>query len=243
MSRAFSDTLTVAWMEWLRMKTILWIVTFILLLWPLSMLFFARHLVPEGIDVGPRLIAGSIVFTLGLSTVNNTAQTVVFSRFANQLKLLVASPVHPYAWAAGMLSVRVLQAMVFSLVLLLLAPVFGINIHLSLWFLPVALLTALSMVGMGLVIGTWSPNQMVGNQLSQMIGILVVIVSRIYFPVSRLPDWIEPVARLSPYTYAANVLDAILSGRGGFYGDLTILAAITLGGLALGLAGMRWREV
>jgi ABC-type multidrug transport system permease subunit len=243
MPKALSDTLTVAWMEWLRMKTIFWIVSIILLLWPLSMLFFARHLVPEGVEVGPRLIAGSIVFTLGLSTVNNTAQNVVFSRFANQLKIMVASPVHPYAWAAGSLLIRVLQAMAFSLVLLLFAPVFGIDIQLSLWFLPVALLTALSMVGLGLVIGTWSPNQMIGNQLSQVIGILIVIVSPIYFSVSRLPDWLEPIARLSPYTYAANALDAILSGRGGFYGDLAVLAAITAAGLVIGLAGMRWREV
>jgi hypothetical protein len=41
---------------------------------------------------------------------------------------------------------------------------------------------------------------------------------------------------------AANALDALLSGRSGFYNDLAVLAMITAAGLAIGLAGMRWRE-
>ncbi len=68
------------------------------------------------------------------------------------------------------------------------------------------------------------------------------MISPIYYPVSRLPDWLEPIARLSPYTYAANALDAILSGRGGFGDDVAILAAITAVSMTIGLAGMRWRE-
>jgi hypothetical protein len=49
-------------------------------------------------------------------------------------------------------------------------------------------------------------------------------------------------AHLSPYTYAANALDAILSGRSDFSRGIAILAGITAVGVAVGAAGMRWRE-
>jgi hypothetical protein len=51
------------------------------------------------------------------------------------------------------------------------------------------------------------------------------------------------LARLSPYTYAADALDGILSGRGGFLDEAAILAGITVATLVIGITGMRWREV
>jgi ABC-type multidrug transport system permease subunit len=242
MPKPINDALAIAWLEWLRYRAVLYVLTFILLLWPLAMLFLVRHIFPEDVAVGPRLIAGSIVFVLGLNSVNNTANTLVFWRFSYRLKLLISSPVHPASFAAGFLTVPVIHALLTASAVLLFAPLFGISIQLSPWFVPAALLTACSMVGLALVIGTWAPTRILGGQISQIACILLVMVSPIYYPVSRLPDWLQPVAQLSPFTHAANVFDDVLSGKGGFYGELTILAAITVVGLTLGLAGMRWRE-
>jgi ABC-2 type transport system permease protein len=242
MRKGLNDALAVAWLEWLRVRGYLWVFVPILLLWPLTMLFVMSHVLPPDATLTPRLIAGSIVFAVGLNAVNNTGQTLVFWRFSNRLKLLIASPMHQASFVGGFLIVPVLHGLFVSSVLLLLAPLFGIEIHISAWFWPVAALTAFSMVGLALLIGTWSPSQTVGNQLSQISGVLVVLVSPIYYPISRLPDWLEPIANLSPYTHAASALDSILSGRNDFYGELGILLAITAIGLTLGLLGMRWRE-
>jgi ABC-2 type transport system permease protein len=135
------------------------------------------------------------------------------------------------------------RAVIGACLLLFFAPVFGIKIHLSGWFLPVTALTAISLSGLALVISTWSPTWQVGNLLGSVVGVFVVLMSPIYFPVSRLPDWLEPFARLSPYTYAAEALDSILSGRTGFFDEMAVLAAITVTSLCVGIAGMRWREV
>ena len=119
---------------------------------------------------------------------------------------------------------------------------FGIGVQLSLWLLPVTVLTAVSLAGITRVIGTWSPSLEVGNTMAQVAGVFIVLLSPIYFPVSRLPDWLQALANLSPYTYAANALDGILSGRGGFQGDVIVLAVLTVVCLAVGLGRMRWRE-
>jgi len=135
------------------------------------------------------------------------------------------------------------RAVLGACLLLLFAPAFGIDIHLSVWFLPVAVLTAVSLSGLALVISTRTPTWEVGNMLGSVVGIFVALMSPIYFPASRLPDWMEPLALLSPYTYAADALNSILSGQAGFFDEMAILAAITVASLCIGIAGMRWREV
>lgn len=243
MIKLVNDALLIAWLQSVRsMRPPIAFLLPVLLL-PLPMLFLARYLAPEGSDIGPRLLAGSLVFSLGLSTVNDLTASLNADRFTYRLTLIRSYPVYRLSYAAGMLLAGTARAVLGAGLLLLLAPVFGIEIRLSVWLLPVAVLTALSLSGLALVISTRAPNWQVGNTLGNVAGICVVLLSPIYFPVSRLPDWLQPVARLSPYTYAAEALTSILSGSAGFFDDVTVLAAITVVSLCLGVAGMRWREV
>jgi ABC-2 type transport system permease protein len=210
---------------------------------PLPMLFFARFIIPEGIAVGPRLLVGAMVFTTGLNAVNMLANGLISDRFTYRLALIRARPIHPFAYAAAMMLTSAGQAVVNASALLIFAPIFGIDIDFSLWFFPVIMLTAVSLTGIALIIGTWSPSWELGNRIASIAGIFIVLMSPIYFPISRLPDWLQVPAHFSPYTYAANALDAILSGRSDFGSDIAILAGITAVGVAVGAAGMRWREV
>jgi ABC-type multidrug transport system permease subunit len=237
-----SDVLVIAELQLLRTARPFWGFLIGTVMLPLPMLFFARYLLGDVGELGPRLIAGSIVFSVGLNTVRELAQILNMDRFTYRLTLIRGCPIHPFSYAGGMILAAVSQAVVNAGLVLLCAPLFGIDIALSLWFLPIVILTALSLAGIALVIGTWSPSWEVGNSMAQVVGVFIVLLSPIYFPVSRLPDWLQAAAHLSPYTYAANALAGILSGRGGFQGDAAMLAAITAAALAIGLGRMRWRE-
>lgn len=243
MSKLISDAVVVARIHFLIIQRSWAIYVVIFTLFPLAFLFFAKNLTPEGYPVGSRLITGSIVFSLGLTIVNELANTMVQERFNQHLKLIVVSPVHKVSYAAGVIASGLLRGLITCYVILLFAPLFGIHIHLSLWIIPLSILCALSLTGLALVIGTWSPNAQMGNLLANTVGILVVMFSPIYYPVSRLPELLQWPARLSPYTHAGTALDAVLSGSGGFYGEMALLAAITAVALTLGLAGMRWRDI
>lgn len=209
---------------------------------PLGFLLFAKALTPPGFDVGVRLVTGSMVFGLGLMTVNNLAQFILFERFNNEMKLVVVSPVHPLSYAAGVLTYSVLQSLATAAVILSFAPIFGIDITLSFWLVPLLLLTAVSMTGMGVVIGTWAPSAELGNMLANTFGILVIILSPVYYPIDRLSEWLQWLARLSPYTHAGEAINRVLSGQGGFGQEALVLAGITVVGLAIGVLGLRWRE-
>jgi ABC-type multidrug transport system permease subunit len=211
-------------------------------IFPLAMLFFARGVQPAGSGLDTRLIAGSMVFSLGISTVNAMAQTLLMERFNHQLQILVVAPVHRVSYALGALGFGAARGAAGALAVLLAAPLMGFDIEIGVWLLPIALLTALSMAGMSLVIGTWSPDLMAGNLLAQVCGILVVMLSPVYFSLERLPGWLQGPAQLSPYTHAADAFQGSLSG-GAPAGDVAVLALITAVSISLGIAGMRWRDV
>jgi len=215
-----------------------------IVMFPIGTLYFAKWLVPPGAQdaVGTRLMTGSLVFALGLMTVNNLSQILLNERFSQTLKLIITSPVHPLSYAAGVIAFSLVQGLITAGGVLAFAPIVDIDVHLDWWLLPALILTSLSLTGMGLVIATWSPGQEVGNVLANTAGIMVTMLSPVYFPIERLPGWLQWVARCSPYTYAGEAVDAILSDGGDFARPLAYLAAITAVGLALGAAGLRWRE-
>ena len=78
--------------------------------------------------------------------------------------------------------------------------------------------------------------------LANTVGIMVVMLSPIYYEIDRLPGWLQGPAHLSPYTHAGNAIDGVLSGGGVLYGEMGILTAISAATIALGIVGVRWCE-
>lgn len=242
MPKAVSDAALITWMEALKLRASPAAYLISVVIAPLGFLLFAKAMTPPGIDVGTRLVTGSLVFGLGLMSVNLLAQFILAERFNNEMKLIVASPVHPLSYAGGILAYSILQSLVTATIILSFAPLFDIDITLSFWLIPLVLLTAVSMTGIAVVVATWAPTLEVGGILSNIVGIFIVMLSPVYYPIERLPEWLRWIARMSPYTHAGQAIDRILSGQGGFEREMLILAGITVVGLVIGILGLRWRE-
>ncbi len=245
MLKFLSDALVVYQIQMLKTRS--WLPGYILtvLIVPIGTLYFAKALIPPGTEdaVGTRLVTGSLVFGIGLMTVNNLAQLMLFERFALMLKLMVTSPISRFSYALGVTAFSLSQGLITAGVLLALAPTLvGVDVHLDWRLIPVLVLTSLSLTGVGIIIATWCPSQEIGGMLANTFGIMVTILSPVYYPLSRLPDWLQVVVHFSPYTYAGSAVDAILSGSGGAEMDALYLAGITLVGVTAGSLGMRWRE-
>jgi len=240
----FADALVIFEIQALKIRAWGWLYVFTLVIVPIGTLLFAKALIPPGMSdqVGTRLMAGSLVFGIGIMTVNNLAQLMAMERFMNMMKLVITSPVHPLSYALGVVAFALVQGLATAAIILCFAPPLGIHVHLSLWLIPVLVLTSLSMTGMGIIIATWSPTAESSNMLANTLGIMVTLLSPVYYPIERLPQWLRWVARMSPYTHAGQAVNAILSGRGGFGQESLLLLAITAVGLTVGIRGLRWRE-
>lgn len=242
MPKAISDAALITWMEALKVRASPSAYAISVIVAPMGFLLFAKAMTPPGIDIGVRLVTGSLVFGLGLMSVNLLAQYILAERFNNEMKLIVGSPVHPLSYVGGIVVYSLGQSLVTAAIILSFAPLFGIDITLSFWLVPIVLLTAVSMTGTAIVIATWSPSLEVGGILANITGIFIVMLSPVYYPIERLPEWLRWVARFSPYTHAGEAINRILSGQGGFEREVVILAGITVVGLAVGVLGLRWRE-
>lgn len=242
MAKALSDAAVIFQLEFLKMRVWLPVYFFSIVVAPLGLLLFAKALSPPGLGAETRLVTGSLVFGLGVMTVNNLSQLIQEERFTFQQKLVITSPVHRLSYAGGVVAYAVAQAALTAVVVLSFAPAFDIDIHLSLWLVPLILLTTLSMTGIAVTIAAWSPSQMVGGMMANVIGLMVVLLSPVYYPIERLPEWLRWVARLSPYTHAGNAINDVLSGYAVPEREVLILAVITVAGMAIGVAGLRWRE-
>jgi ABC-2 type transport system permease protein len=241
-AKAINDAIVIFQIQLLKIRE--WLPGYVLsvVVAPVGFLLFAKALSPPGLGTEVRLMTGSLVFGLGIMTVNNLAQLIQEERFTFQQKLVVTSPVHRLSYASGVVAYALILAAVTAIVVLSFAPVFNIDIHLSVWLAPLVLLTALSMTGIAITIAVWSPSQVVGNMLANTIGLIVVLLSPIYYPIERLPEWLRWPARLSPYTHSGTAINDVLSGSAVPEREVLILAAITVVGIAIGVAGLRWRE-
>jgi ABC-type polysaccharide/polyol phosphate export permease len=245
MRKFLSDAAVVYQIQMLKTRS--WLPFYILsvLIVPVGTLYFAKALIPPGAEdlVGTRLVTGSLVFGIGLMTVNNLAQLMLYERFALMLKLMITAPISRVSYALGVTGFSLTQGLIAAAVLLALTPtVVGVDVHLDWRLVPVLVLTSLSLTGVGIIIATYCPSQEIGGMLANTFGIMVTILSPVYYPLSRLPEWLRVVVRFSPYTYAGSAVDAILSGRGEVGANALYLAAITLVGVTAGSLGMRWRE-
>jgi ABC-2 type transport system permease protein len=86
----------------------------------------------------------------------------------------------------------------------------------------VLLAGSLSFIGLGMVASVLPllfPER--GAQMTHVIQALLLLISGVYFPVSVLPRWMQPLTRLSPATYVLEGMrSALLDGAG----TVTLLA-------------------
>ncbi len=54
-----------------------------------------------------------------------------------------------------------------------------------------------------------------GQQVTYIVSALLLLVSGVYYPVSVLPDWMQPLATISPVTYGLEGSRAALTDGAG----------------------------
>ena len=105
---------------------------------------------------------------------------------------------------------------------------------------------SLSFIGLGIVVSVLPllfPER--GAQMTHVIQALSLLISGVYFPVSVLPEWMQPLARLSPATYVLEGMQGALldgAGTGALLGHLGRLVLIGVMAIPVGLAIFRQAE-
>lgn len=105
---------------------------------------------------------------------------------------------------------------------------------------------SVSFVGLGIwaaVLPLLYPER--GAQMTNAVAAILLLISGVYYPISSLPGWLQPIARLSPATYVIEGMRAcLLDGQATttLLPTVAVLVGIGLVVIAIGLVIFRYIE-
>jgi len=152
------------------------------------------------------LVIGAMLWGFLSLLFNEVAMAIAYERWEGTLEYTFMAPVSRLTHLLG----ESLYAVIYSLVRLFII-LFGVALFVDLdlsganWLglMVTLLVSSLAFVGLGLMAATLpvlSPER--GAEATNIFQGSLLLVSGIYYPIDVLPSWLQPLARLSPATYA-----------------------------------------
>ena len=192
------------------------------------------------------LFPGILGMNMMFSCLFGVGYVVVRYRKSGFLKRLHATPLTAFEFLSAQVLSRLLLILFVTVVLYAgVSAIIGFHNAGSFATLAlVALLSALSMVALGLTIAArFSSEELVGGLLNVLTWPMMLL-SGIWFSLEGSPRWIQWVAHLFPLTHALDAARAVMLDGAGLRAiapHLLYLAATALAFLAFGAWSFRWR--
>ncbi len=216
------------------------------LVFPAGMYLFANAVSGGGInqEQNPlRFLAGSIVFSLSLTSISWLGYLLLENRFTGRLKLFATLPLAPSSYVFGVLVFALVQAAVGATTLLIVGRAIGVQMRPNFPLLVVViLLTILCLCGLGVVVAACARSFSQGSLLTDTLGAGLVFLAPVYYAPEMMPRSLRMFAQLLPTTFATRAVKTTLGGGHAIGVDLLALSLMAIATLALGFRLMRWRE-
>jgi ABC-2 type transport system permease protein len=189
------------------------------------------------------LVIGTAIWSFVSVVFDNVTETVTIERWEGTIEYTFMAPVSRLTHMTGTCIFAIVHGLVLTVVQLVVVSLF---FHLDLshvnWTasLVILLVGSISFIGLG-TMGAVLPLLYTerGAQMTYIIRAIMLLVSGVYYPVSVLPNWLQPLSFISPATYVLDGLrQAIIEGKGlgPLWGDIWPLLICAVVSLPLGLA-------
>jgi len=188
------------------------------------------------------LLVGTLVWHYLSLIFDNVSEMIAWERWEGTIEYTFMAPVSRFTHMVGTTIFSLIYGLLHTVVIL---GVITLLFHLDLGranlmgsFL-VLMAGTLSFIGLGIVAAVLPllfPER--GSQMTHVIQALVLLISGVYYPVSVLPNWIQPIARLSPATYVLEGMrQGMLQGAmtGSLLGYVWPLLAIGIAAIPVGV--------
>ncbi|GIO42585.1 MULTISPECIES: ABC transporter permease [Paenibacillus] len=201
-------------------------------LYPLATFLFMRfYTVNPSEDMIVQIIAGNLVFGLVVMGMNSLGQEIAMQKHQNHFTFYASLPISKQNFVIANL-LRGLMNTVPSLLILgvLTQVIYDIQLTLSPGLLPVMVLSLTSVVGIGILLGFWSPTFQFTNMLCQALMMVISFLSPVMVTMEQLPLPLQWLAYVLPTTYAADAMRTILTAgwTPGVMQDCLVMLVYTL---------------
>src|SRR6266481_5520154 len=160
-----------------------------------------------------RFLAGSIVFSLSLTSISWLGYLLLENRFTGRLKLFATLPLAPSSYVFGVLVFALVQAAVGATTLLIVGRAIGVQMRPNFPLLVVViLLTILCLCGLGVVVAACARSFSQGSLLTDTLGAGLILLAPVYYAPETMPRSLRMFAQLLPTTFAAQAVKTTLGG-------------------------------
>ncbi len=203
----------------------------------------------QRLDLVLYLGIGTVVWAYLRAVFANVGEMVAWERWEGTIEYTMMAPISRLTHMLGVSLFSIIYGLARSALLLaVLALFFSVDLSRANFGGATLVLLAgsLSFIGFGIMAATLPllfPER--GDEMTFVISSILLLVSGVYYPISVLPDWMQPLATISPATYVldgmrATLLDgAATSSLGGVMLPILLLGAASL---PIGLAVFGWAE-
>ena len=185
---------------------------------------------------------GTMVFGSTMLTTTMLGQSLLFDRFQHRLKMIITMPVSQVAYAFGILAFGGVLSGSAVGILMIAALIAGVEFHFTWAVLPIVAMTLLTMSGLTLFVVSYAPSPEVGGIMTNLMGILMALVSPVYFSMEQAPTVMRLFGWVSPLRYAADGMMKSLSGQTDVLVEIAVLGMFASVCMGIGLWKLRWRE-
>ncbi|MDP6757535.1 MAG: ABC transporter permease [Chloroflexota bacterium] len=188
------------------------------------------------------LLVGTLVWTYLNGVFDAVAFMISWERWEGTIEYTFMAPIKLVTMLGGSALFSILYGLVRTLIVIgVVSLFFTLNVA-DTDFLTATIFVLLGSVGF-LGIGIMAAALPLlflerGTQMTIVVQAMLLLVSGIYYPVSILPDWLEPLSWISPATYILEgIRGAMLDGKSVFdmSAELWKLLAVSLISLPLGV--------
>lgn len=216
------------------------------LLIPISFAFFIVALGAVGnSEKAVYLLGGEMALSIATGPASFLITRIGWTRQSKEFHYWVALPVAKLLLVLAIISVALLFALpgllgiyVFGSLLL------GLPFQASSWvLLPLIPLAVLPLAGLGALLGLFAKNGEVANIFSNLLIIVVSILSPVMLPFESLPVPLRITSLFMPTTYVADAFRAVLGGQGtNLTFDLILLTLFSTVLLTITYFRLDWRN-
>ncbi|MBN1179704.1 MAG: ABC transporter permease [Anaerolineae bacterium] len=163
------------------------------------------------------LLIGTMVWRFLAIVFDNISEMIAWERWEDTIEYTFMAPVTRFTQMMGQTVFAVLYSLIFTIAILLVVALF-FHLDLSqanlLGAMVMLLAGSVSFIGLGIVASVLPllfPER--GAQMTNVIQAIFLLISGVYYPIEVLPNWMQPLARVSPATFVLEGMRAtILEG-------------------------------
>lgn len=194
--------------------------------------------------LGQYFVSGAAVMSLVTLGIMMVAQDLAQQRRTGAIQYYAALPISKTAYVLAIVTGNGVAALPGVLITVLVgAWLFNLSLAFNPLILVVVPLAAVSLAGLGAVIGLGIKNWRVVGLAAQLTMFFIMFFAPVMIPPDRLPGALQAAGWLLPPTYAARAFRAALAPDVSMelLTDIAILAAFALGSLAIVARTLEWR--